>query len=209
MHSLLPCRQKGSQSFPTDDDGIAAAWSTDKLGQKNRCDLFSNRARTEYQILPTTLTNKLVDLVIMEKEDAGMVSNSSPIKVRLKLPNAATGSMKLSGCKRQKARQNEIVITDSVSRISGIKIPARQALALDFSASYIADEEISKPLNKIVDVAVADAATGRIIGGETYNIHIDPRPAIKPEIDMVTKQNGEKLLTAENITEDVTYEWYD
>lgn len=59
-----------------------------------------------------------------------------------------------------------------------------------------------------VNLIQRDEDTGEIIGGETFQIIQEPRPALLPEISY-SYEGGHYIMEASNISEEVNYQWYD
>ena len=193
-----------SQSMPVNDLGIAKAWATDRLGQKNRCTLFALRDDFADMVMsPVDLScDKMTIAVLKETEDVNL-------DIKLTVPKRYAGSLLLKGCNTIKAYPQEIHISGVTAYIEGFSAVAEKNEFVRFSASVVADRDIMEEKHQNVDVVVIDEASGEVIGGEKFDVVVKPRPKIVPTISKTIASDGMVQLAAGTLDEDVSYEWYD
>lgn len=209
---------ESNEGFPVDSNAIAAVWGTDKLGQSNVSIL-----KLQYIGEPYNLNDILVrfDNPYLDVKDWGvLVKPSLPIET---LRSEANVNMRLSsdlikswenGGEQSVAVANidknigNFQIAGDTALLNNLRMMPHQSGKIGIKCNFFAENAITEKKQFDVDVAVKDNATGQILGGETFRIIQYPRPAINPQIESV-RNNGKTTLTATNVSENVTYKWYD
>ena len=83
----------------------------------------------------------------------------------------------------------------------------KDSVTLDYK--YYAKEDLKERTAFDVDLALLDSKSGTVIGGETFRVIQEPRPAILPLVSVLQETNGTATLSVSNVQESAQYEWYD
>ena len=194
-------------SFPVNGGGIAKAWATDRLGQKNRYTLFAHEKNfAELYLYP--LEAKLSELSVVVRKDS-TDENDNDIEVKLTVPMIKNSALSLKGFNTNRFRPQDYCVKENFAMIDGISVQRNNPPLVSFSASVIADRDITKEQRHNVDVFVVNNETNEIIGGEKFVVIVEPRAKITPNIDKTASADGTVSLKPSNINEEVEYEWYD
>lgn len=110
----------------------------------------------------------------------------------------------------------DILMTNSVdirmlsenSKVESIIMEADLVSDVMITCNKLANFEVVKPDTAIFHVVQRDAETGKIVGGEAFMVITEPRPAIEP-LASCSVGDGKISLSAGNVNEAATYEWYD
>ena len=94
------------------------------------------------------------------------------------------------------------------SKVSGLTLSPNQLGSIKCYSRVIADEDVTEPRTYSFSIIQRDKATGRIVGGEDFQIIQQPRQAILPEIEGVDTGNGH-VLKVTNVSEPASYKWFD
>lgn len=94
------------------------------------------------------------------------------------------------------------------SKISNVKFAPNQVCNIRCYGRVIADEDINEPRTYFFSVIQRDRQTGKVVGGEDFQIRQQPRKAIEPIIKTI-ELDGNYLLKATNIDEPAHYSWFD
>jgi len=212
--TLIYIKDSGaSNSMPIDEEGIALAWSSDKLGQSN-VTFINNRVSEE------RLNVSIENLRLLSSEysievciDDSIKSLFSEANLSLLMSPDLVSSWKSGGAKNvdieeNKEENNAYYLNSAESRLIGLQLKPYQKGKIGLKCNFFANEEITEKKEYDVDVALVDDVTKKCLGGETFRIIQYPRPAISPQIESV-RNNGKTTLTATNVSENVKYKWYD
>lgn len=118
------------------------------------------------------------------------------------------GSVKTDFKDSEKNKQK--IVVDSIAKLENIIIPANTIGTIKLAFHFLTDEMNNKRHFKF-HVIQKDAATNEIIGGETYKINKYPRPTFSADAggDEEADKNEPVTITAAQINEAATYNWYD
>lgn len=102
------------------------------------------------------------------------------------------------------------IVTENDARLNNILISANTLGTLNLSFHFLAEEQTPKR-RFTYHVIQRDAATDEIIGGETYEINKKPKPNFEAYAgeDEEIEKNEQITITAAQINEAATYNWYD
>lgn len=133
--------------------------------------------------------------------------------VSIALPSYSISSWQNNGLTGTNAvldrnHQNNILLEDTLCKVSGFAIKPSNSEMMRFSCSLLAQQATNTTVRKDVDLILVDKTTGKCLGGETFTVICDPRPAINATIETVQRFSSYTLQASE-IDEDATYEWYD
>ena len=193
-----------TQELPADGNGIVPVLDSDRFAQRNQYSIIDLLNIASIKTFPTVKEKKTLSLVVYSDKD---VENA--LDLRLSLPKAQTDGLILRGCGWNRFNPQEISLADSCSVIQGLSVSPDEDLEINLNAGIVADHDIVRPLIRTVDVAAVDETSGEIMGGEQFVYVINPRPKIDPSIDKTEYADGRTTLTAGNLNEDVSCEWYD
>lgn len=107
-----------------------------------------------------------------------------------------------------KSAPSRLYLRGGNSMLDNISLDVKQSGTIHCSCSVIANEDITEEKTYKYDLVQRDRNSGTIVGGERFEIHVKPRPAILPVIEQM-KVDDKLVLIAANIHEDVKYEWFD
>lgn len=111
----------------------------------------------------------------------------------------------------QSTEQNNIIIVENDHAIiENIQLDANEIGTLSVSFNFLTDELTDKT-KYIYHLVQRDAVTSEVIGGETFEVRKQPQPAFDAEAgdDQEIQKNESVTLTATEINETATYNWYD
>lgn len=206
--SFITCEDE-NRAVPVTDSGIAKVWATDRLGQKN-CFLISPKPSdpvvSDVLLFPPGWKDA-VTLVFIKEKAASVAQPDVEIKVNMQ-PDMG-GSTQLKGFRRNKVNPQLVTMEGEVSYIRGVTALPDRVGHLNLSASVVANMEILNVQKRNVDVIALNEATGEVLGGERFCITISPRPKLEPYIEKVANSDGSVTLSAANLSESVSCEWYD
>lgn len=204
-------------TMPVDEDRIVEVWKTEKLGQSN----LSFTQTMSYTELTHNTYVDISNLCLIQRDYSLKIMKNNSIKP---LFSEAKISMKLSSdlltswdrggqmCEDIETDKNEsdvFLVKSDTSKFNSLKMDPYQTGKIELTYNFFANEAITKKKKYDIDVALVDNATGKCLGGETFRIVQEPRPAINPYITTMTQSNGRMLLEATNVNEDAVYRWYD
>ncbi len=195
-----------NQTMPVTDSGIAKAWATDRMGQKNHLKIDKLGKWNNLAVMPSG--QYLHDMSLIVRADSAF-KNKANTEIMLSLPSRISDNTIFRGLKKDKLRPRYVTLSDSVAVISGIQCSSNGVERLGITASLVADKDIVIPENHSIDIFMVDETSGEIMGGERVDIIISPRPEIALEIDKAFLSDGNVLLTAGNVKEKASCEWYD
>ena len=198
----------GSPAMPVTDSGIAKAWATDRMGQKNQLKFKGFGELYDLVLMPPLLYPHEFSLV-MATDNAYTSQSKANVEVSLSLPSGISDNTLLKGFRKDKQKLRYLTVNDSIAVIRGIQCKPTETAHLGITANLVADKDIISPEIRNLDIFVVDEATGEIMGGESVEITVSPRQKIVPEIDKTVLSDGNVRLTAENVNEKASYEWYD
>ncbi len=204
-------------------DAIISVWGTDKLAQKNKIDplgrVFDRDSDVATCVGMTNFSNakKSYKLYVLNNpKNEGLFKKAD---VYLNMQQGLFASWKEGGLMRKNFSADANVVgkfkvldagTDGdANEISNIVMQPYQSGKIGLEYNFIADEAITEEKTYDVDVALIDEETGLCLGGETFVIKQKPRPAIDLGVETVQNADGTFTLQATNVSESVTYEWYD
>ena len=101
-----------------------------------------------------------------------------------------------------------MLLTSEKSRIEGISLKKGNKDYLDFGCSFVADRPIDETYVCNVNLALTDQY-GNYLGGESFEIVNDRRDKIDLTTSVSTDADGKNVLKVTDVSEGVTYEWYD
>lgn len=210
--------KKTGSSFPTDGNGIAAVWSTNKLAQSNvwryaTLDSLCMNPRDTMRVIVPNLSNssKKYDIRVKSR-NSSPAAVFSEAKVSVNMSKDLMQAWKQGGSVSQAVEADRNVseklylLSDSCS-IDRITLNPRQVGNISLNCNFLAGEAITERKSYDIDLAIYDSETGQCLGGETFRIVQNPRPAINPEVEL-QRNSGDMVLSAANVNEDAMYEWY-
>lgn len=204
-----------SGDFPVDSDRIAVVWRTNKLAQSNVMFLKYTPLNIE-DYSPVNVRNwtsglKKFSLRLVPNENTTPLFSEARISVKMSpelLSSWNTGGKVLKNIEQDKNDQNIFLLKSNNSQFKSINMNPGAVGSIGLKCNFIANNGISVPKEYEVDVALIDDETGKCYGGETFRIVQGARNPIRPVIR--TSVTGQRtVLTASNVSENVTYKWYD
>lgn len=212
--TLIYIKDSGaSNSMPIDEEGIALAWNSDKLGQSN---VTFVRKRFAEECLNVSLANlrplsSEYSIEVHANDSIKSLFSKADLSL-LMSPNLVSswqsGGENGIGIQKNKEEDNAYYLNSTESRFIGLQLEPYQKGKIGLKCNFFANEEITEKKEYDIDVALIDDVTKKCLGGETFRIIQYPRPAINPQIESV-RNNGMTTLTATNVSENVIYKWYD
>ncbi len=207
---------KGSgskETFPVDSNKIAAVWKTDKLAQSNVMPIpLAKYADSLFVKVPNiSITTRDMTIKVMKSSESEPVFSEA--NVSLELSSGLVDSWKNGGslCNEVDVDKNikgAFRLKSGDSQLKKLVMKPRQVGNIGLRCNFFADKEITEQKEYDIDIALIDNATGQCLGGETFRVVQEPRPAIKPLVESAV-QNGKVVLEATNVNESVMYYWYD
>ncbi len=198
----------------TDSEYVLSVWNTDRFAQCNRTYLYPVEAE---KIGKVSLFNGFKEekkfLLTVNVQDE---KSNQKIKLRTKMGISSglmqtwkdDGSVGLNVTASMNGGNYIEFNNDSLS-VASLNLAPKQLEDITFKFNPVASSAINKISQRQVDVAVYDSETGQCLGGETYIIKLNPRPAIVPNIEKTQNPDGTYTLAVSNVNEDVSYEWHD
>lgn len=191
----------------TNDYGLARVWDNNNIVQRNN--VFVHRKDEMEMDMNRHLCVDSCELVILDNSPS--IDNSTELSLSLPdsvinnwIDNGQTG-MSIT----QDVNNNKCLhICNKEAKISNFRLTSGGPNRLKFKCNFIAENAITEQIRKDIDVLLVDKQTGAYIGGETFTVICDPRPAINATIETVQRFSSYTLQASE-IDEDATYEWYD
>ena len=200
----------------TDDDyQIPAVWRTNKLAQKNLTTILYESRVDDIEMEPTVMVP--LDNVAKEYKIRVMPSSKTGNlfkDMRLTM-NVPTGSVLAwspqvykNGAMLSPAVPSltSVALSDSCV-INAVTLSSSKTCALKIKAEANADNDLDEQEYKF-HLALYDANTDALLGGETYMIKRGARKKIDFAVDS-RLSSGKYELTATSASEEVSYRWYD
>ena len=204
--------------IPVDSCNIAAVWSTNKLAQSNvwryaTLDSLCMNPRDSMRVIVPNLSNssKKYDIRVKSR-NSSPAAVFSEAKVSVNMSKDLMQAWKQGGSVSQAVEADRNVseklylLSDS-SSIDRITLNPRQVGNISLNCNFLAGEAITERKSYDIDLAIYDSETGQCLGGETFRIVQNPRPAINPEVEL-QRNSGDMVLSAANVNEEAMYEWY-
>lgn len=209
--------------FPTDSDRIAAVWETDKMTQNNVMYCVINEsenytggllegARTWVRLSNSYSVPKTWSLCLMENEQVTSIFSEADLTMGLSDDLVASwndGGEESEYMDIDRNVSNVFRINSCSAKLKKLQMAPGQTGKIGLKYNFYANNGIDERKEYDIDVALCDEATGKILGGETFRIRQEPRPAINPLVTSNVGSDGKTLLEATNVDEDVIYKWYD
>ncbi len=204
-------------TIPVDSNNIAAVWNTNKLAQSNvihsELEAYYKEADTMRVTVPNIRSTPKKYNIRVVSRDPKMNAVFSEAKVSVNMSKNLALAWRQGGSVSQAVQPDrniseKLYILSDSSRIDRIELNPYQVEKISLNCNFLADKTITERKSYDIDLAMYDSETGQCLGGETFRVVQEPRPAINPEVDIVN-QGGTVVLTAGNVSEDATYEWYD
>lgn len=201
-----------SGTMPVDEDRIVEVWKTNKLGQSN-LDIVS----FPYDSMRVCLSNlslekREFDIVLLDSvgniplfRNARLSMNLSPDLSEAWNKGGQNGDY----VEFDKNKENAVLLKSNVSKLKGLKMEPYQSGRIGLACNFFANEAITERKQYDIDVALVNSVTGKCVGGESFRIIQEPRPAITPLVNATVQDNGKTMLEATNVDEEVVYKWYD
>lgn len=204
-------------TMPIDEDRIVEVWKTNKLGQSNLSLALASQVMNNDSayVKVSNLSMKAADLSVQLVYNGRSISDLfKEAKVSMKLsPDMVDswnkGGQKAMDIKLDKNSANVFVLESDTCEFSNLRMNPYQTGKIGLVYNFLADDAITERKEYDVDVALVDNKTGKCLGGETFRVVQEPRPAINPEVVSNLQPDGKMLLTATNVSEEVVYKWYD
>lgn len=213
MCVLMYIRGKNdSGEIPADEDRIVEVWKTNKLGQSN-LDIVSFPDDTMRVCLTNLYDGELAfDIVLMDSIDNIPLFRNARLSMNLS-PDLSEawnrGGQNGDHVEFDKNNENAVLLKSNVSKLKGLKMEPYQSGRIGLACNFFANEAITERKQYDVDVALVNSVTGKCVGGESFRIIQEPRPAINPLVNATVQDNGKTMLEATNVDEEVVYKWYD
>lgn len=200
-----------SGTMPVDEDRIVEVWKTNKLGQSN-LSIVSIIDSMYVSFSNLSLEEKAFDIALIDRVDnltlftkAELLMNLSPDLSEAWNKGGQNGDY----VEIDKNKENAVMLESNVSKLKGLKMAPYQSGRIGLTCNFFANEAITERKQYDVDVALVNSVTGKCVGGESFRIIQEPRPAINPLVNATVQDNGKTLLEATNVDEEVVYKWYD
>lgn len=210
-------RRGQNEKFPVDSFRIAAVWKTDKLAQSNVTPITTMKGHLYMDSVIVKVTNneqtqRMLTLSVMKNNSADPAPVFSDAEVSLKLSSDLVNSWKNGGSVSESVEQDKnksglFKLESDGSCLKRIAMGPRQVGNISLNCNFFAENGISDTKEYDIDIALIDEATGQCLGGETFRVVQEPRPAISPMVE-TTVNNGRITLEATNVSEDASYYWY-
>ena len=202
-------KEKQGVAFHEDSMEIASVWDTDKLVQNNTL------IKRPSELLMANIVNfrkgdiRWKVLLQRTKDTEELLSRAELFAVTnidgVKSTDNWQGSISANGDKPFK----RVKFTGDYNLLPDVKMKAFQEKMVTVTCNFRADEAITEELLYDVNLILVDEQTGLRLGGETFRIVQEPRPALLPSITVNSKTSNTATLSVGNISESATYEWYD
>ncbi len=200
-----------SGTMPVDEDRIVEVWKTNKLGQSN-LSIVSISDSMRVSLSNWGLEEKLYDICLVDTVLTALLFREA--NVSMNLSSDLTESWNKGGqcgeyVELDKNKENSVMLKSNVSKLKRLKMAPYQSGRIGLACNFFANKAITERKQYDVDVALVNSVTGKCVGGESFRIIQEPRPAINPVISANMQSNGKTMLEATNVDEDVIYKWYD
>lgn len=197
--------------IPEDSNRIAEVWNTNKLAQCNVS--FVNMRDSMYVSVRNFYENPLSAELVLVK-DSSNVDVFSKANVSFCMTHGLADSWKNggrvgTGIEENKNAKGIFYLRDIGSKFDNIILQPRQKEKIGLKANFFANTSITERQQYDINISIVNKATGQCLGGETFRIVQEPRPAINPLVNATVQDNGKTMLEATNVDEDVVYKWYD
>lgn len=184
--SVVYSSNKGTNNIPLDVRNVASTDRPYTIEIMN--DPYTDKKLLEEAELSVTLSNSLYNLW----KEGGMVAE-----------NVTSYS----------SNPNKLYLRGDDSKICNLGLAKDQVDDIQVECNFLASKWLSiYPDTFKIHLVQRDAVTGEIVGGEAFEVIRLPRlieGELKPRIDEEFTGYGLKTLSAQNINEEVTYEWID
>lgn len=197
---LYVVNKEMSSLIPFDEDQIAEVWNTNKLGQSNVLSRFNcDSLFVDFTNTSKTHENYRFDVDVKKLQD---------VELELSIKLSPDIETLLANTMMYTTGSGPLRIQNNSTAFDIIGMTPYQTGKVGLECHFLANEDINEQKVIEVDMGVSKIATGKCMGGETFRIIQEPRPAINPLINSV-HENGKTTLTATNVSENVIYKWYD
>ena len=195
-----------------DTTNIVKIWETNKVAQRNKILMHKGgllkNARIELGEIAGNKDNLSIQVVDLSKENVQVKK-----EISVGLSPALFQSLKQkdfpgTDINYNNNPNNELLLTSEKSRIEGISLKKGNKDYLDFGCSFVADRPIYETYVCNVNLALTDQY-GNYLGGESFEIVNDRRDKIDLTTSVSTNADGKNVLKVTDVSEGVTYEWYD
>ena len=203
-------QKQGDGGLATDTMNIIKVWESDKLVQNNLIRKVNYAKPLTAKIVnafnQTNLWKVELDLGqvkdnLLEKADLSVLTNLASVQsAATRYTGSGTGSQPTFKTVRYKG---------STDILSPFEMKPFEDGEVAVDCSFRADEAITERQTYDVNLILVDGQTGLRLGGETFRIVQEPRPAILPAIKVDAKNSSTATLSVDNVKEDARYEWYD
>ncbi len=199
--------------MPVDSNRIVEVWNTNKLAQCNI--LYANAALLDtvgIELSNPTPWPMPAKLVLVEDNSIAEIFNKANVSLRMTKGLAKSwedGGKLCTEIEEDKNTDGMFYLRATGSNFDNIILKPRQKARIGVKANFFANTSITERQQYDINIALVNNATGQFLGGETFRIIQEPRPAINPMVNTTMQSKGKTLLEATNVDEDVVYKWYD
>ena len=197
-----------------DETGIAKIWTTDKIAQRNvvfhRIQSLMSEEDIRIDLGELSADKDNLSIVIVPQQD-----KASNVKKELSLKFSSDMFQSLQqkdfpgvDIKYNNNPEKALLLKSDTSKVSGIKLSKGNNDYVELAYSLVADRPIEDSVRHIVNLALTDK-DGNYLGGETYEYINAPRDRIGISATTLSDSEGKRTLSVTEVSEDVTYEWYD
>ena len=158
-----------------------------------------------------TSHNFYLELVKDDKETGKPIYVESEVKVKMDdiLYNAWQRGGKIAEEMENTSDEKKIIVKNNNALIKNINFGANEAGLLTLDFNFLTEEMTGKD-TYTYHLIQKDAVTNKVIGGETFIIHKQTRPVFVAQAeDKEIDKNETITISAEDINEAATYNWYD
>ena len=201
-------------NFPLDEGGYADLKNCTRLVQNNTIskDFGVQDKEYYYAVLPN-ISVKDMDCSVYVVPNASTKRLLTDAEVGIKISEQAVASLNSSnfavdGIRKSPSVKGQLDILSPNSCIRSLRLAPQQVEKVSVNCNFKADTDITEAKTYDVQLMVVDNKTGNAVGGQTYRFVSKPRIAMDAEI-YKTIQPGKTTLSAGNVSEESTYEWYD
>ena len=202
-------KQKHGIEFKEDSLGIASVWDTEKLVQNNTIEKLSQEDITATVINPNkdnvswqiNVVNDKKFNQLIDKADVFVVTNIDGIK--------SIGGVQQGSAKNVSSALKYVKFEGDYNLIPKFEMPPYQGKSITVRCNFRAEDDITEQQSYDVNLVLVDEKTGLRLGGETFRIVQEPRPAIQPAIAVNSSMSNKAILSVGNVSESAHYEWYD
>ena len=218
-HICILARIKENFGDPTQSDDslkimIGRKAESKKLVQKNLTVIDSEDLSTNnVPILMRGMTTQPAKYGLKVLSDSRSTSNVfNRVEIALNLSTPILNAWKNGGKKAVNVSVSPttpqiIRLMNVGSQITNMTLTDSQIGDVNFTCRLLANTEITKHDTLRFHIAQTDE-NGDYVGGEEFEVRIAPRPAMVPKANS-SVVDGQYVLTASNVNEPVSYEWYD